>query len=94
MKQPAAYIMTNKKNGTLYIGVTSNLIQRIYQHKTGTTESFVAKYDCNKLVFYELFERMTDALDKERKLKKRLRKNKLKLIESKNPLWKDLYDDF
>ena len=94
MKQPAVYITTNKKNGTLYIGVTSNLTQRIYQHKTGAIEGFSKKYDCKKLVFYELFERMTDALDKERKLKKRLKKNKLKLIESKNPLWKDLYENF
>lgn len=94
MKQPAVYILTNKKNGTLYIGVTSNLIQRVYQHKQGKVEGFTKKYGCTKLIFYEFFATMPDAIALEKKMKKKGRKSKIAFIENKNDEWKDLYESF
>ncbi|MBP7709933.1 MAG: GIY-YIG nuclease family protein [Rickettsiales bacterium] len=91
-KQPAVYIVTNKRNGTLYIGVTSNLIQRIYQHKHKLLKGFTTKYDCSILVYFELFEEMIEAISYEKKIKSGSRVNKLRLIEKSNPGWVDLYD--
>ena len=65
MKQPAVYITTNQRNGTLYTGVTSDLIKRVYEHKEGTNNSFSKKYGCKQLVFYELYERMEAAIHRE-----------------------------
>lgn len=84
--------MTNERNGTLYIGVTSNLIQRVYQHKNGLMRGFTSRYACKILVYYELFDDMEHAILREKKLKGGSRKQKLKLIESINPLWQDLYE--
>ena len=90
-KQPAIYILANKKNGTLYTGVTSNLIQRIHQHKAGDIPGFSAKYACKILVYYEPHETMESAITREKQLKGGSRQKKLALIESANPDWEDLY---
>ena len=93
MKQPAIYIMANKPNGTLYTGVTSNLIQRIWQHKQGFVQGFTKKYDIKTLVYFETCEDMTSAIEREKQIKAGSRKKKIDLIESINPKWNDLYDD-
>ena len=93
MKQPAVYILASQRNGTLYTGVTSNLIQRAAQHKEGTLKGFSDKHDCKTLVFYELHETMESAILREKQIKGGSRKKKLKLIEDKNPDWRDLYDE-
>jgi predicted GIY-YIG superfamily endonuclease len=91
MKQPAVYIMTNRRNGTIYTGVTSDLAKRVWQHKNGTV-GFSARYDCKLLVWYELHGEMLPAIAREKQLKGGSRKRKLTLIEALNPEWKDLYD--
>lgn len=93
MKQPAIYIMASQRNGTLYIGVTSDLIKRVHEHKTDVFDGFSKKYDCKQLVFYELHETMEAAIQRETQLKKGSRKKKLVLIELINPEWRDLYED-
>ena len=89
---PTVYIMTNKKNGTLYTGVTSDLAARVYQHKHAQTVGFSTQYDCKLLVFYESYENMLNAIKREKQIKGGSRKKKLYLIESMNPLWLDLYE--
>ena len=84
--------MTNKPNGTLYIGVSSNLIQRVYQHKKSLIEGFTKKYNCHNLVYYELFSDMYSAITREKLLKKYTRARKIKLIQQHNPQWQDLYN--
>ena len=91
MKQPAIYIMTNKRNGTLYVGVTSNLIQRVFQHKHKLMPGFTEKYGCNMLVYYERYDTMEQAIIREKRIKVMLRKIKIELIQSKNPEWNCLY---
>jgi len=91
MKNPAVYIIASNQNGTLYTGVTSNLIQRIAQHKDGTFDSFSKKHDCRTLVFYEAHETMESAITREKQIKAGSRKKKLALIEKSNPAWDDLY---
>ena len=93
MKQPTIYIVTNKKNGTLYTGVTSNIIKRIYEHKEGAIDGFTKKHACKLLVFYKLHETMESAIAREKQIKSGSRVKKLQLIESINPNWKDLYKD-
>ena len=88
---PAVYIVSNKPNGTLYIGVTSNLVQRVWQHKVHAAKGFTDRYNLNKLMYFEVHETMVDALAREKQLKSGSRLKKLKLIESQNPTWKDLY---
>ena len=90
--QPAIYIVTNKRNGTLYTGVTNDLIKRIYQHKKGDTPGFTKKYGCNQLVYYEQFGSMVNAIEREKQIKAGSRKKKLALIETMNPKWLDLYE--
>ena len=90
-KQPAVYIVTNQQNGTLYTGVTSNLIKRVYEHKNGLIGGFTKNHDCKKLVFYEIHETMESAIVREKQIKKYTRKKKLKLIEVVNLQWADLY---
>ncbi len=92
-RHPAIYIITNKPNGTLYTGVTSNLPQRIWQHKNRITKGFCSKYKLTKLVYFELFEDMYQAITREKQIKAGSRKAKLKLIEDFNKDWKDLYLD-
>ncbi len=93
MKQPAVYIMASKRNGTLYTGVTSDLIQRVYQHRESLVEGFTSRYDCKLLVWYEQHEDMEHAILREKQLKAGSRKRKLALIESVNPTWRDLYEE-
>jgi len=90
-RQPCVYMMASQRNGTLYIGVTSNLIKRIWEHKTNVVEGFTKKYGIHLLVWYEVHEIMDSAIQREKSLKKWQRKWKMDLIESFNPEWKDLY---
>jgi putative endonuclease len=94
MRQPAIYIMANRRNGTLYIGVTSNLPQRAYQHREGLTPGFTKRYGCKSLVYCEQYEDMESAIAREKHLKAGSRERKIDLIEKLNPDWRDLYDDF
>jgi len=92
MKQPCVYIATNHSK-TLYIGVTSNLGNRIWQHKNKESEGFTKKYNIDKLVHYEYKEDMPMAIAREKELKGWLRRRKIALIEKENPDWLDLYDE-
>ncbi len=92
IKQPAVYIMASERNGTLYTGVTSALIQRVYQHKNGVIKGFTEKYGCKLLVYYELLDRMEDAIAREKQIKAGSRAKKIALIEGFNPRWLDLYE--
>jgi putative endonuclease len=91
MKQPFVYILANKQRGTLYIGVTSDLIARIWQHKNEVVEGFSQKYALHYLVYYEMHETMLEAIQREKQLKKWNREWKIKLIEGFNENWTDLY---
>lgn len=93
MKQPAVYILTSKRNGTLYIGVTSDLIKRIWEHKNNVVKGFTEKYNVHQLVYYELHDSMEAAITREKQLKKWNRAWKIRLIEESNPKWNDLYED-
>ncbi|AAY61859.1 GIY-YIG catalytic domain protein [Rickettsia felis str. Pedreira] len=93
MKQPIVYIVTNKKNGILYTGVTSNLIKRIYEHKNYTIKGFSKKYNCKILVFYEIHQTMNSAINREKQIKAGSRDKKIKLIEQTNINWDDLYSE-
>ena len=92
MKQPAIYIMANKRNGTLYTGVTSNLVQRVWQHREGVADGFTKRYGCKRLVWFEMADTMDDAIGREKQIKAGSRAKKLALIEAVNPEWNDLYD--
>ena len=92
LKQPAIYIVTNKPNGTLYIGVTSDLIKRIYEHKQGFVPCFTKKYSCKRLVYFEQADSMISAIEREKQLKNISRSKKINLIQSINPAWDDLFD--
>ena len=92
MKQGYVYIMSNKKDGTLYIGVTSNLIKRVYEHKNSFVDSFTKKYNIKKLVYYEIFSDIQEAIIREKQLKAGNRNKKIALINSMNGNWNDLYD--
>lgn len=83
--------MTNKRRGTLYTGVTSNLIQRVYQHKHATVKCFTQRYGCKLLVYYEIYDDMITAIEREKQIKGRSRIYKIALIEKMNPQWRDLY---
>ena len=91
--QPAIYILTNKPNGTLYTGVTSNLPQRIWQHKNKITKGFCGKYNLTNLVYFELLDDMYHAISRGKQIKTGSRKTKIRLIESINVDWRDLYQD-
>ena len=91
-KQPAVYILASKRNGTLYIGVTSNLVKRIWEHKNNLVKGFTEQYNVHNLVWYELHDNMASAILREKMLKEWKRKWKLELIEGSNPNWNDLYD--
>ena len=86
------YILTNKPNGTLYIGVTSDLIKRVYEHKNSIHEGFTKKYNTKNLVYYEVYENIEEAIKREKQLKKWNRDWKIKLITDFNPQWDDLYE--
>ncbi|MCZ4738824.1 GIY-YIG nuclease family protein [Legionella pneumophila] len=85
-------MMANKRNGTIYTGVTSDLINRVYEHKYGDVPGFTQEHGCNFLVYYELIEDMISAIAREKQLKGGSRKKKMALIEKLNPYWEDLYE--
>ena len=87
------YIVTNYNNSVLYVGVTSNLTKRIYEHKEKLVEGFTKKYNVNKLVYYEVFDDINNAISREKQLKAGSRKRKINLINKFNNEWKDLYFD-
>lgn len=93
MKQYYIYILTNQTNRTLYIGITSNLQKRIWEHKNKVTQGFSSKYNLNKLIYFELFDNPEAAIKREKRLKFWLRKWKEELITKANPKWNDLYED-
>lgn len=92
MKTYYVYILASKKNGTLYIGVTSDLIKRVFEHKSDVTEGFTKKYTVHILVYYEVMTDPKDAIRREKQLKVWKRDWKIQLIEKNNPDWKDLYE--
>jgi putative endonuclease len=91
--QPAVYILASKRNGTIYIGVTSDLIRRVWQHIHDEVDGFTARYHVHMLVYYETFTRMEDAIVREKRLKEWHRAWKIRLIEQVNPDWRDLWPE-
>ncbi len=92
-KLPCVYLLANKRNGTLYIGVTSDLPGRIWQHKNKQADGFTKKYGVDKLVWYEVHESMISAIEREKDIKEWKRDWKIELIEKNNPDWRDLYSE-
>ena len=92
--RPCMYIMTNQYNKVLYTGVTSNLFKRVNEHKEKMVAGFTSRYNVNKLVYYEEFATMPEAISREKQIKGGSRQKKLDLVNSKNPEWKDLYEEF
>jgi putative endonuclease len=87
------YMLASRRNGTLYIGVTNDLVRRVYEHRSGTAPGFTRRYEVGRLVWFELHDEITAAIQREKNLKHWLRRWKIALIESANPAWRDLYDD-
>ncbi len=92
MKQSYIYIMSNKLNGTLYVGVTSDIIKRVYEHKNSLVDGFTKKYNLKILVYYEIYDDITDAIRREKQLKAGSRAKKIELIKKMNSEWNDLYE--
>lgn len=92
-KKGYVYILFNKKNGTLYVGVTSDLVKRVYEHKNKFVDGFTKKYSVDKLGYYEVFDNILQAIEREKQLKAGKRKTKIELIENFNPKWIDLYNE-
>ncbi len=90
----AVYIMASQRNGTIYVGVTSDLLQRGLEHREGRVEGFTQKYGCKLLVWWEQHSDMPTAIAREKEMKRYGRKKKLALIKAHNPTWRDLYEDF
>ena len=93
MKQMYVYILSNRKNGSVYIGVTSDLIRRVWEHKNHVVKGFTDKYNIDKLVYFEVWQEELGAIEREKQLKNWHRQWKINLIEKDNPLWNDLYDE-
>lgn len=93
VKQPAVYIVANKRNGTLYTGVTSDLPRRAFEHREGLRPGFTRRYGCKMLVWYQVHDTMLDAIAHEKQIKAGSRRKKIDLIETMNPDWRDLFDD-
>jgi len=93
MKTPCVYMLASKRNGTLYVGVTSNLPQRVWQHKNDLVEGFTRRYGVHALVWYEVHETMENAIAREKTIMEWKRQWKIDLIEAMNPEWRDLYED-
>ena len=93
MRTPCVYILASKPKGTLYIGVTSNLVQRVWHHKNDFVEGFTKRYRVHRLVWHEVHDSMESAISREKALKKWKRLWKIGLIERSNPTWVDLYDE-
>ncbi len=90
--RPAIYIMANKRNGTIYVGVTSNLPRRVWEHREGVVDGFTKRYGCKLLVWFEAADTMDGAIGREKQIKAGSRAKKLALIEAMNPSWQDLYE--
>ncbi len=93
MKNYYVYMLSSKRNGALYIGVTSDIVKRVYEHKHRMVEGFTKKYSIHKLVWYEIHASIESAINREKQIKKWKREWKLKLIEKENPNWIDLYEN-
>jgi putative endonuclease len=91
--QPAVYILASRRNGTLYVGVTSDLVKRVYEHKQDLADGFSKKYGVHQLVYFELAKDMLSAIAREKQIKKWKRAWKVELIERANPEWRDLYPE-
>jgi putative endonuclease len=91
MKPHYVYLLASKKNGTLYLGVTNDLVRRVYEHKNNLVEGFSKKYEIHRLVYFEVCEDIRVAIQREKNIKKWKRQLKIELIEKDNPDWKDLY---
>lgn len=92
MKQYHVYILASKRNGTLYTGITSNIVKRVYEHKNKFVEGFTQKHGVDKLVYYEIFDDPENAILREKRIKTWKRQWKIELIEKENPHWEDLYE--
>jgi putative endonuclease len=90
-RQPAVYLLASKPNGTLYVGVTSNLVQRVWQHRNGVVDGFTKRYSVHRLVWFEMADRMDSAIQREKQIKKWNRAWKIEMIERTNPHWRDLW---
>ena len=93
MKAPAVYIMASRRHGTLYTGVTSDLVKRVWEHRNGATRGFTRRYGCKMLVWFEVAGDMLGAITREKQIKSGSRAKKLQLIEAMNPEWRDLWPD-
>jgi putative endonuclease len=93
IKNAYVYILTNKNNSVLYVGVTNDLVRRVWEHKNGAVSSFTKKYNVHQLVYYEYYDRMDTAIAREKQIKGGSRKKKMELIECMNPDWLDLYEE-
>ncbi|MBS7704856.1 GIY-YIG nuclease family protein [Chelatococcus asaccharovorans] len=93
MKQPCVYILASRPGGAIYVGVTSHLARRIWEHRQGLADSHTKRYGITRLIYYEQYDRMMDAIQRERTMKHWPRVWKTRLIASMNPEWRDLYDD-
>lgn len=91
MKQGYVYVLFNKRNGTLYTGVTSDIVKRVWEHKNKLVDGFTKKYGVDKLAYFEVFDDIIQAIEREKQIKGGSRKKKLELIESVNSNWEDLY---
>ncbi|MBU2548284.1 MAG: GIY-YIG nuclease family protein [Proteobacteria bacterium] len=92
-KHSYVYIMTNRVNRVLYTGVTNDLVRRVFEHRNGMGEGFTARYKVNKLVYFEVFRDIEEAINRENQIKGGSRKKKLALVERMNPEWRDLYEE-
>ena len=93
MKSYYVYILASKPNGTLYIGITNDLMNRVFEHKNNIVDGFTKRYNVHSLVYYEQYDNIESAIIREKRLKKWNRKWKIALIERENPKWRDLYED-
>ena len=93
MRRPCVYILASKRNGTLYVGVTADIVSRVWDHRTGTVDGFTKTYGVHLLVYVEFHETMAEAILREKQIKEWRRVWKIELIERANPQWRDLYDD-
>jgi len=91
-KLPCVYVLASKRNGTLYVGVTTDLVKRVYEHKNDLADGFTKKYQVHMLVYFETHEDISTAITREKQIKKWNRTWKIELIEQQNPEWQDLYD--
>ena len=91
MREPAVYMMASGRNGTLYVGVTADLSRRVFEHREGVQDGFTKRYGCKRLVWYERYDLIVDAILREKQIKAGSRRAKLDLIEALNPSWDDLY---